>query len=144
MKLSTKSTYGLRAMVDIALMFEKGAVPIREIAGKETISVAYLEQLLNRLRRSGLIKSVRGPAGGYVLSKRPERVSVRDIVAALEGTIAPVPCVAYKGIMAKKCGRSKTCVTKAVWTKLTKAIDECLASVTLKDLCDEARGAKGR
>lgn len=144
MKLSTKSTYGLRAMVHIALGFEKEPVAIRSIAEKEAIPMAYLEQLLNKLRRSGLIESVRGPAGGYVLSRRPEVVTVRDIVAALEGTIAPVPCVKYKGTPAIRCGRSRICVTKAVWAKLTKAIDECLASVTLKDLCDEAKTIEGR
>jgi len=137
MKLSTKSTYGLRAMVDIARGFNERPVAIREIAEKEAISVSYLEQLLNKLRREGLLESVRGPAGGYVLSRRPQDVTVRDIVAALEGTIAPVPCIAVKGLSAAKCSRSRTCVTKTVWAKLTRAIDECLASVTLKDLCDE-------
>ena len=139
MKLSTKSTYGLRAMLNIALNDDKHAVSITDIAKSEGISVAYLEQLLNRLRHNGLIKSIRGPKGGYVLSRSKGEVTVGDIVEALEGTILPLHCFGSKNSRAGACKKSKGCVPKMVWFRLQKAISDCLDSITLKDLCNEAR-----
>ena len=139
MKLSTKSTYGLRAMVNIALGNEKDAVSVKEISAKEGISGVYLEQLLNKLRREALIKSVRGPAGGYILSKSPGKITVKDIVLILEGNISPVDCAGGRESWKMKCGRNKNCVSRIVWTKLAKSINDCLDSITLEDLCKEAR-----
>ncbi len=138
MKLSTKSTYGLRAMLNIALEPEKHTISIMDISRREGISIAYLEQLLNRLRREGLVKSVRGPKGGYVLSRKPNEITVGDIVRTLEGSIYPVHCVAAKKSRGMTCRMSKGCVPKVVWMKLAKAINDCLESITLKDLCLEA------
>ena len=136
MKLSTKSTYGLRAMVNIAMAKDKGAVSINEIAAAEGISGVYLEQLLNKLRRKDLVKSVRGPSGGYILSRKPSAITVGDIVKILEGTITPVDCASGReGWKVGACQRKNTCVAKTVWAKLAKAIDDCLESVTLADLC---------
>jgi len=137
MKLSTKSTYGLRAMLNIALRAGDGAVSIADIAKKEGISTAYLEQLLNKLRRSGLIESIRGPKGGYILSRDTADITVADIVKTLEGNIYPVHC-ATTGSDGTSCKRGKSCVPKLVWHKLAKAINDCLESVTLEDLCGEA------
>lgn len=137
MKLSTKSTYGLRAMVNIALEQEKGAVSIKEISKKEKISSVYLEQLLNKLRREGLVKSVRGPKGGYVLSRKPDYITVKDIVKTLEGSIAPVDCATGREGWRTRCYKNKNCAAKIMWTKLAKAIDDCLESVTLADLCSK-------
>lgn len=137
MKLSTKSTYGLRAMLNLALNDGPGALSIADIAKKEAISTAYLEQLLNKLRRSGLIKSIRGPKGGYILSKRSADITVADIVKTLEGRIYPVHCATI-GTGDVSCKNGKSCVPKFVWHKLAKAINDCLESVTLEDLCDEA------
>lgn len=138
MKLSTKSTYGLRAMLAIALNAKAGATSITDIAAHEGISVAYLEQLLNRLRRAGLIESIRGPKGGYVLSKSATRITVGDIVRTLEGGIYPVHCVASGGADGK-CKKAGSCVPKIVWEKLAKSISGCLDSITLKELCIENR-----
>jgi Rrf2 family protein len=137
MKLSTKSTYGLRAMVNIALEEEKRAISISEISKKEGISSVYLEQLLNKLRRKNLVKSVRGPAGGYILSRSPSNITVGDIVKTLEGSITPVDCAAGREGWKNVCGKSKNCVAKIVWAKLARAIDDCLESVTLADLCSK-------
>ena len=142
MKLSTKSTYGLRAMVNIALGNEKGAVSVKEISAKENISDVYLEQLLNKLRREALVKSVRGPLGGYILSKDPGMITVRDIVLTLEGNISPVDCASGRESWKTVCGKSKNCVSRIVWTKLAKSMSDCLDSITLKDLCEEARRLK--
>ena len=138
MKLSTKSTYGLRAMLAIALNGEDGATSIADIARKEAISVAYLEQLLNKLRHRGLVSSVRGPKGGYMLTKSAHRITVGDIVKALEGNIYPVHCVSAKKMPGKACKMATSCVPKLVWMKLAKAINDCLGSITLNDLCAEA------
>lgn len=144
MKLSTKSTYGLRAMLSVALHGGSEAVSIADISKREGISIAYLEQLLNKLRRNGLIESVRGPKGGYLLSKSAADITVADIVKTLEGGIYPVHCVTA-GSNGLSCKKSKSCVPKLVWSKLAKAINDCLESVTLEDLCgEEARiGRKG-
>ena len=143
MKLSTKSTYGLRAMVNLALEYDKGAFSISDIAKKEDISVSYLEQLLNKLRRNELVKSRRGPHGGYVLAKPPGAITVGDIIRVLEGDTAPVYCVTAKRGTMRFCKRSNLCVTKGVWEKLARAIDDVLDSVSLKDLAKEAtRGVK--
>ena len=137
MKLSTKSTYGLRAMVNIATSREKGAISISEISKKEGISGVYLEQLLNKLRRHSLVKSVRGPAGGYILSRDPEDITVGDIVKTLEGSITPVDCASGHEGWKTVCAKNKNCAAKTVWAKLARAIDECLESVTLADLCSK-------
>jgi len=142
MRLSTKSTYGVRAMVDLARHAgRKGAVTIAEIAEREEISTPYLEQLLNKLRRQELIKSVRGPHGGYVLAKSPRRITVGDIVRILEGDTAPVTCVAGSRGGAIRCRRSDGCATKGVWEKLARAIDGVLDSVSLEDLAQTGLSA---
>lgn len=139
MRLSTKSTYGLRAMVNIACGSQKGSTSIMDISKREGISVSYLEQLLNKLRREGLVKSIRGPKGGYVLSKDPARITVGDVVRTLEGDISPVYCITSKKTFKNICRIEKRCVTKDVWARLAKAIDDCLESMTLEDLCEKAK-----
>jgi Rrf2 family protein len=129
-------------MVNIALAHEDGAVSVKEIAKAEGISGTYLEQLLNKLRREELVKSVRGPSGGYILSKGPDKITVKDIVLILEGNISPVDCASGRESWKMKCGRNKNCVARIVWTKLARSISDCLDSITLEDLCKEARRLK--
>jgi len=124
-------------MLNIAMNEDSGIISITDISKREGISVTYLEQLLNKLRHGGLINSVRGPKGGYILSKAPERITVRDIVKTLEGGIYPVHCIAAKD--GANCKKNKGCVPKMVWLKLAAAINDCLGSITLRDLCSEAR-----
>ena len=139
MKLSTKSEYGLRAMLNIAMNCGEGATSITDIAKDEGLSVAYLEQLLNKLRRQGLLESVRGPKGGYVLSKDRGAITVGDIVKTLDGPLQPAHCVGTKDGLHVACKKSNGCVPKLVWLKLAKAVGECLDSITLSDLCDEVK-----
>lgn len=143
MKLSTKSTYGLRAMLNVALESDGTAVPISDISKKEGISVQYLEQLLNKLRREGLIESVRGPKGGYVLSRGAGKITVADIVNALEGDMHLAHCVSSTKTPGQSCKKTRSCVPKLVWLKLSNAISDCLESMTLEDLCGEARKIGG-
>ena len=125
--------------MDIALKDEEGPTSIADISRKEDISVAYLEQLLNKLRRQGLVRSIRGPKGGYLLSRRPKDITVRDVVKTLEGDISPVYCITDNRVLKNICDKSKSCVTKVIWKKLARAIDACLESTTLEDLRAEAR-----
>ena len=137
MGISTKSTYGIRAMFELALYHNHGPVSVAYVSEKENISVPYLEQLLNKLRRKGLVKSIRGPKGGYVLAKNPREISIGDIVHALDGEITPVHCIASKSL-SKDCKIIDKCVTKAMWKRLKDTVDNMLDGVTLKDLCNDA------
>ncbi len=139
MKLSTKSEYGLRAMLNIAMNGSGATTSVTDISKEEGISVAYLEQILNKLRRQGLLDSVRGSKGGYVLLRRWDAITVGDIVKTLDGPLQPAHCVGTKDGSRAACKKSKGCVPKLVWLKLAKAVRECLESITLKDLCAEAK-----
>lgn len=139
MKLSTKSEYGLRAMLNIAMNGAESTTSITAISKEEGISVAYLEQLLNKLRREKLIESIRGPKGGYILAKDSGTITVADIVTALEDGFYTAHCIAPGKGRVSACKKSKGCVPKTVWMKLAKAVDDCLESITLSDLCAEAK-----
>ncbi len=134
MKLSTKSQYGLRAMCELAYRKDKDPVSVQYISKNQGISIAYLEQLLNKLRRKGLVESIRGPKGGYVLSKSSRKIRVSDVLRALEGDLSPIQCVS-KQKNKSKCLRMKSCATIFVWKRLNDSIEEALSSVTLYDLC---------
>lgn len=134
MKVSTRGRYGLRAMVELAKHKGEGPIPLRKIAGTQDISEQYLEQLFSNLRKSGLVESVRGAKGGYLLADSSEKINVKEIITALEGPIAPVECVLDSKDF---CEYNDDCVTKILWEKLKSCIDDMLESITLKDLLDE-------
>ncbi|MBM7623233.1 RrF2 family transcriptional regulator [Sporohalobacter salinus] len=141
MKLSTKGRYGVRAMVDLALHCnEKGATPLHSIAERQNISEHYLEQLIATLRKAGLVNSVRGAHGGYLLAKDPGEITVKDIIQTLEGPIAPSECVAEES--ENNCENIDDCITRLIWKKLQNTINEVLSSITLEDLRQEAIDAK--
>lgn len=135
MGISTKSTYGIRAMFELALHYGRSPVSVAFISERESISIAYLEQLLSKLRKKGLVRSVRGPKGGYILAKKPRDITVGDIVRALDGMITPSHCMGSN----KNCKMIDKCVTKTVWKRLKDAVDGTLDGVSLKDLCNDAR-----
>lgn len=130
-------------MLNVAMESDGSAVPISDISKKEGISVQYLEQLLNKLRHEGLIESVRGPKGGYTLSRNADKITVADIVKALEGEICLSHCVSSAKSPGANCKKTRSCVPKLVWLKLSNAINDCLESMTLEDLCCEARKIGG-
>jgi len=138
MRISTKSTYGIRAMFELALHYTRGPISVAYISDREDISIPYLEQLLSKLRRKGLVKSVRGPKGGYTLARKPKDITVGDIVRVLDGDITPVHCTSDKPLN-RSCKMINRCVTKTVWKRLKDAIDGLFDSVTLKDLCNDAK-----
>jgi len=137
MRLSTKGRYGLRAMLEIALSEGEGPITIHAIAQRQDISKRYLEQLLIPLKQAGLVKSVRGSQGGYVLGRAPQNISVGDIIRVLEGPLAPVDCVSE--LNPDDCKRADICVTRIIWTRVRDSIAEVLDSYTLQDLVKETR-----
>lgn len=132
MKLSTKGRYGTRAMLDIALHREQGPCVMKDISARQDISPKYLDHILSALRRAGLIKNIRGKGGGYLLAKSASAITVKDIIEAVEGPLAPVECVADASL----CDRSAVCPTIEVWRRIRAAIEEVLSGMTLEDLVD--------
>jgi len=132
LKLSTKGQYGVRAMFEIARSCTEGPVNIRAIAERQDVSVAYLEQILNRLRKAGIIRSVKGPGGGYVLSRTPDQVSIGEILRELEGPVAITSCLNPK----EGCMRVEGCVTHLLWKSLGENIEAFLNRMTLSDLLE--------
>ncbi|MCD6308002.1 MAG: Rrf2 family transcriptional regulator [Candidatus Latescibacteria bacterium] len=131
MKISTKGRYGARASMELALRFGAGPVMVREIAQNQQISERYLEQILNTLRTSELVKSTRGAKGGYELAKAPSEITLGDIIRSLEGPLDIVPC-------AQECdyGRRAECATCFVWQEVKESIEKVLDSITLKALTE--------
>lgn len=131
MIFSTKSEYGLRALVNLAKNQGPEPYSLAKIAKEEKISLAYLERLFASLKRAKLVQSSQGVKGGYKLAKPANKITVRDILMALEGSLAPYICAGIGGLCAKK---GCDCQTKIVWQKLDKGISETLNSIKLSDL----------
>jgi Rrf2 family protein len=137
MKLSTKGRYGLRALVDLALQSGPDVVSISSIAQRQGISERYLEQLMAKLKKSGIITSIRGAQGGYVLAKNPEEITIGDILRSLEGDLNPVDCPEV--METGKCSGSGQCAAKMVWKKINDVINQTVNSIKLSDLLEEQR-----
>jgi len=138
MKLSTRGKYGVRALFEIARNFGQGPLSIKEIAGRQKISLSYLEQILHRLGKAGIIESVRGPHGGYVLGRKPADVTIGDVVRSLEGPIALSHCL--EPGFSKECYQADDCVARMVWTKVGEKIEEALDSITFEHLLQQYHG----
>ncbi len=136
MKLSTRSRYGLLAIIDLAINQEKGPVPLREIATRQNLSENYLEHLVGALRRAELIQSVRGPAGGYYLARPPEEISLGAIIRVLEGPIAPVEC---SHLDEEGCLSPEDCFIRGFWEDLRVEVNQVFDARTLNDLVQKAR-----
>ncbi len=130
MKLSTRSRYGTRMMLDMAQHYDEGPIQIGDIAKRQDISVKYLEQLIIPLKKANYVKSVRGPKGGHMLAKSPEEVTVWEIVEVLEGEINLARCIESP----ETCDRSDTCLTRGVWEEATRAMYDKLNSITLSKM----------
>ncbi len=123
-------------MAVLAFHYREGSMPLREIAKREGISYQFLEQIFPDLRRAGLVESVRGMKGGYLLARPPSEIKVGDIVRAVEGPIAPVSCLVEPSGGEGCCDRTEGCLTRHVWEKLRDRINEVLDEVNLADLID--------
>lgn len=137
MKLSTKGRYGLRAIIDLARYSEKEPVSICSIAARQNISEGYLEQIVALLKKGGLVKSIRGAFGGYVLARDAKEISVGDVLRALEGSLEPVKCGAFHP--EETCSAADGCVTKYVWQKINDSITETVDGIFLDELVQESR-----
>ncbi|MDR2514616.1 MAG: Rrf2 family transcriptional regulator [Christensenellaceae bacterium] len=137
MKLSTKGRYGVRAMYELALGFGSGPLSVKEIAGRQGVPEAYLEQLVAPLRRAGLVKSIRGAQGGYELAKPPDEISAYAIITALEGPTAPANCVLDE----EQCENSMNCAMHSLWQRIHDGVNDVLLSITLQDLLKDASPA---
>ena len=129
MRLTTKGRYAVTAMLDLALRYDKGAVTLADIAKRQGISLSYLEQLFAKLRRSGLVDSVRGPGGGYNLALEPSKISVAEIIVAINENIDATRCGGEKN-----CHGDEKCLTHQLWEDLSTRIYEFLSGITLGDL----------
>lgn len=138
MKLSTKGRYGLKAVIDIAVNSETEVVALSGIAQRQNISINYLEQLIAKLKKAGIVLSFRGAQGGYTLAKKPEEISVGDILRALEGDLSPVDCAeVISG--GNTCSGSDLCVTKYVWKRISDSINKTVDEMMLSELVQESR-----
>lgn len=140
MKISTRGHYGVMAMLDLALHHGEGPIPLKSVAERQNLSEHYLEQLIAVLRKAGLVKSVRGAQGGYILAREPHEIKIGEIIRVLEGPIAPVECVNEED--PECCLRADYCVTRNLWEKVKASIEEVLDSTTLEDLVREAEKAR--
>ena len=136
MRFSTVGRYALRAMIDLALHSAQGPVQCKDIAERQEVSDQYLSQLFLKLRRAKLVRSVRGPGGGYVLARDAARISAGDVLRAVEETLDPVFCVDRDA--QTTCHRVDGCPTHWLWAQLGEAIHQVLDSVTISDLCQHA------
>ncbi len=137
MKLSTKGRYGLRALIDLAVHSEREPVSISSISARQNISERYLEQLVGKLKRAGIVKSVRGVQGGYQLAKEAEDISVGEVLRALEGSLEAVECPGLKE--EQGCEEADFCVTKYVWKRINDSITNAVDEITLKQLVTESK-----
>ncbi len=133
MKLSTKGRYGIHAMYDLAQYANDAPQPIKSIAERQNIPEAYLEQLIGQLRRNGLVKSVRGAQGGYLLSRAPAEITVGEVLRTLEGDLAVVDCLLGEDA----CHRACSCPTRVVWQKLRDGVNKIVDGITLQDMLDD-------
>lgn len=138
MKISTKGRYALRLMVDLAMVDHPGPVSLKDVAERQHLSDKYLEQIVTPLSRAGLVRSVRGAGGGYLLTRKPEDYTVGDILRPLEGDLAPVECATD----ASYCDRCSECVTLELWQEIHQAVSAVVDNTTLADLVERAKNKR--
>ena len=133
MKITTKGRYALRLMLDLALNNSGKPVRIRDVSVRQNISDKYLEQIISVLNKARFVRSIRGPQGGYLLTRRPEEYTVGMILRLTEGSMAPVDCVDEE---LGHCPKMTECATSVVWKRLNDAISDVIDNITLQDLVD--------
>ena len=136
MKLSTRTRYGIRAILELAMSDNKVPLQLKIIAERQEISVKYLEQLIVVLKAAGFVRSIRGAKGGYMLAKAPDQIELIDVLHCLEGTVTTVECVENKDY----CVRAADCAARDLWVKVQNAIEDVLKSMTLQDLVNGGKG----
>ncbi len=135
MRISTKTRYGVRAIFDLAYHCSGTSAQVKDISKRQNISQRYLEQIFHRLKKAGIVKSERGPKGGYILTRPPKEITLGDIYRAVEKSFELVPC---KGKKNKGCEQSEDCVAMPIWQKISQEVEKIFDSVTIEDLCEIA------
>ncbi len=150
MMFSTKAEYGVRVMVELARRAGGDPIPLAEIAAHDGLPLAYLEHLVARLRKAGLVDSRRGSRGGYMLARPADEITMAEVVQALEGSIAPIECISEAADGSIVCSRESSpdhvCPTKLLWTRVRGSIVNTLRGTTLADLlpAPSSAAAKGK
>lgn len=139
MKLSTRAQYGTRALVELALGWGEGPIPLRDVAQRQQLPQPYLAHLMAPLVAAGIVRSIRGPKGGISLVKPPQEITLGEVIRVLEGSSAPVECVDRPEI----CPRAELCVTRDVWVEMKRAVNGVLESTTLQALVERQRQKEG-
>lgn len=140
MKLSMRSDYGARAVIDLARHYGEGPVQSADIAARQAVPEAYLEQLLTMLRKAGLVRSIRGPRGGHELARHPSQIRFSEVIKTLEGSFSALDCLDD----ANACQVSSTCGMREVWLDVTEATRQVLDRVTIEELADRQRARETR
>ena len=135
MKLSARTRYGVRAILELAENASEGPLQLRVIARRQEISAKYLEQLMAVLKSAGFVRSIRGAKGGYVLAKPPDRIRLNEVFHCLEGSVTTTECVDNSQL----CRRAPDCAARLLWAQVAQAIEAVLQSMSLRDLIEKGR-----
>lgn len=138
MKLTTKTRYGTRLILDLALHYDQGAVQMSEISTRQNISVKYLEQLIRPLKKAGLVDSIRGPKGGHFLTEDPQKITLGQITRIFEGSVDLVECISDS----EKCSKADACVVRTAWQLAAKALFNQLDAITIASLVADRKCIK--
>jgi len=136
MRLTTKGRYGVRAVLNLAASYQNRPVSIKKISEEEEISPEFLEQIFFKLKKAGLIRSLRGPGGGFVLNKKASEITIKDILDAVGETIFPAPCTDKKN--PPGCDRENQCMMAKTWKRFSEIIENFLDSLTIQDVINES------
>lgn len=137
MRFSAKGEYGVMAILELALNSGQGPVQVRNIAKKQGIPVRFLEQVMSALKKAGLVESIRGAQGGYILARSSSEISLAQVLEAIDGPIRPMDCVSNG--QTSLCRQAKDCIVKDVWEEVKVSIAGVLNSITLNDMCERKR-----
>ena len=141
MKISAKGRYSVTALYELAQRYGEGPVSLKCVAQGQGLSENYLEQLMVPLRRAGIVQSIRGAQGGYMLAKSPAEITIGSIITTVEGPIAVVDCLlAEAGAAEQMCDKACACVTRGIWEKVCDSISQVLENITLQTLLDNDDG----
>jgi len=137
MRLSTRGRYAVRSLIDLALNMDDGYVSLQSISQRQEISLHYLEQIFNKLKKSNIVESKKGLGGGYLLARPATEITIGDIIRSVEGPIAPVHCV-NPGSEKDKCDKADNCIAHMLWTQLEKKMENFLDDVNLEQIKNDA------
>lgn len=143
MKLSLRGEYALRALVVLGLRYQEPIIPIQTISKEQNIPKRFLEQILNELKSAGVVESKRGVAGGYRLSRPPEKITLAQVIRHLEGALAPVSCVSERFYGKCSCPDEARCGIRSVMKEVRDAIAKILENFTVADLCQRVHHLEG-